>query len=95
MARMPHRQILSERFGGRAGRASSLLFLTCVSLLIVSGCGASHPTTQPSMYEQQDRALRDPFGYSPDLKKTDMSVSGNGEFDQKGLQRDLDHVLNP
>jgi len=63
----------------------------------MGGCGPTRqPTTQPSsMYDRQEQALHDPFGYSPDLKKSDMTVSGEGEFDAAALKRDLNHVANP
>jgi len=71
--------------------------LYALSCALVSGCGpSSPPSTQPtSMYDRQEQALHDPFGYSPDLKKSDMSVSGEGEFDTAALKRDLNHVANP
>jgi hypothetical protein len=58
------------------------------------GCSPQAPTTQPStMYERQEKALHDPFSYTPDLKKSDMSVSGQNDPD--GLKRDLHDFLNP
>ncbi|MGH7213363.1 MAG: hypothetical protein ACREIT_01080 [Tepidisphaeraceae bacterium] len=54
------------------------------------------PTTRPSnMRERQDAALRDPFGYSPEMGNSDISGGGLSEFDKEGFKRDLDHVLNP
>ena len=65
-----------------------------LGLALLCGCANNPPTTQPaSAYDRQEQALHDPFGYSPDLKKTDMSVSGEGDKD--ALRRDVDHVLNP
>ena len=67
-----------------------------IAALTLIGCAPQSPTTQPaSLYDRQEQALRDPFGYSPDLTKSDMKVSGNGEFDREGFNRDLNHVLNP
>jgi hypothetical protein len=45
------------------------------------------------MKERQDAALKDPFGYDPDMS----SVSGgkSGEFDKQGLKRDIDRVFGP
>jgi hypothetical protein len=69
--------------------------LTC-GLFWGCGCAQDSSTTpSSSMYDRQQQALRDPFGYNPNLKKSDMSVSGNGEFDKQGLQRDVNDVLNP
>lgn len=63
---------------------------------VLSGCSPSGPTTQPtSMAEQQQRALQDPYGYSPDPRNSDMTVSGRGAFDKEGFDRDKDFVLNP
>lgn len=76
----------------------TVYFLLSTVYLLTTGCGQnqSGATTQPStVYDRQEQALRDPYGYSPDLKKTDMSVTGNGEFDRDALKRDIDHVLNP
>jgi hypothetical protein len=66
----------------------------CAIALVLGspGCG---PTTQPTAKDRQDKALKDPFGYSPDLKNSDMTVSGHGEFDKQELKRDVDHVINP
>lgn len=90
----------SLRQAGRAGN-SSIVRLAGAGLLVcgfvwIPGCAHDSSTTQPStMYDRQQQALRDPFGYNPNLKKSDMSVSGNGEFDKQGLQRDVNDVLNP
>ena len=69
-------------------------FVLAMSVTFIIGCAQQGATTQPAtMYDRQEQALHDPFGYTPDLKKTDMSVSG--ENDPGGLKRDLDHVFNP
>lgn len=91
MAAMP--QLLS-----RPCRRWGAIFAIAVPASLLAGCssGTNGPTTQPSTISQrQDRALQDPFGYTPDWKKSDMTVSGHGEFDKEGLQRDTDHFLNP
>jgi hypothetical protein len=91
MAAMP--QLLS----GSCRRSGTILAIG-IAASLPAGCssGSNGPTTQPSTISQrQDRALQDPFGYTPDTKKSDMTVSGHGEFDKEGLQRDTDHVLNP
>jgi hypothetical protein len=67
----------------------------------LAGCTSSQngqPTTRPSGgYDRQERAIKDPFGYSPDVRNSDStgSKSGLGEFDREGLRKDLDHVFNP
>ncbi len=63
-----------------------------VMALQLSGCG---PSSQPTAQDRQDKALKDPFGYSPDLKNSDMTVSGHSDFDKQELKRDVDHVINP
>ena len=84
---------------GRAGARPFCLLSSVVCLLLfwfLPGCGPSQQsTTQPStVYDRQQQALRDPFGYTPDLKKSDMNVSGEGD-NGAGLRRDLEHVANP
>ena len=62
--------------------------------LIVGGCAEKkEPATQPSGFT--DRALNDPFNYQPKMDKPDISGGGIGSFDKDGMQKDLDHVLNP
>jgi hypothetical protein len=73
-------------------RAVGVIVLSSMTFII--GCAQDGPTTKPaSMYDRQEQALHDPFGYTPDLKKSDMSVSG--ENDPNGLRRDLHDVFNP
>lgn len=76
--------------------ARRILFVTTTAcgILFAIGCGSS-ATTQPSEYDRQEKALHDPFGYSPDLKRTDNSVTGSSEFDKDAFKKDLDHVINP
>jgi hypothetical protein len=75
-------------------RIASLASVACGTVLVlqVSGCG---PSSQPTAEQRQDKALKDPFGYSPDLKNSDMTVSGHSDFDKQELKRDVDHVINP
>jgi hypothetical protein len=67
--------------------------ILCCTLAL--GCADTKgPTSRPlSMKERQDAALKDPFGYDPDMS----SVSGgkSGEFDKQGLKRDIDRVFGP
>ena len=81
----------------RSGVAGLLLRGLVVSVLLV-GCATdrSAPTTQPaSVGERGEKALRDPFGYSPDFDESDISGGGLTDFDRKGFERDLGNVLNP
>jgi hypothetical protein len=63
------------------------------------GCADSDsgPTTRPTTaYERSENAMKDPFGYSPDVgNPDDISGGSTGGLDKKGLQKDADDVLNP
>jgi hypothetical protein len=63
------------------------------------GCADSDtgPTTRPTTaYERSENALKDPFGYSPNVgNPDDISGGSTGQIDAKGLQKDADDVLNP
>ena len=48
-----------------------------------------------SLRERQDKALKDPMGYSPDMESTDVSGGGLSEFDRDGFRKDLKNVFNP
>jgi hypothetical protein len=66
-------------------------------LLSLSGCASSDkkPSTRPSsMSDRQDAAMRDPFGYKPDITR-DISGGDVGHYDRDGMKKDLNHVLNP
>ena len=79
-------------------RARSVAIGLCLTGLVsfVSGCTNQGPTTQPaSMAERQDQALQNPFGYTPDMKQTDLTVGGHGDFDKEGLKHDQDILFNP
>jgi hypothetical protein len=55
------------------------------------------PTTRPATaYERSENALKDPFGYSPDVGKPDDITAGSGaQFDRKAFDKDANDVLNP
>jgi len=78
----------------RTIRSISTAPVACAFVLALqlTGCG---PNTQPTAQDRQDKAMKDPFGYSPDLKNADMTVSGHSDFDKQELKRDVDHVINP
>jgi hypothetical protein len=68
--------------------------------VVLAGCASEkhQPTTRPStIKERQEAALRDPFGYSPDMDGSQNDISGGeiNEFDRKAMRKDIDHVLNP
>ena len=84
--------------GTRAARPACGVILLCSCACVGSGCAsnASKPTTRPSsVADRQDAALKDPFGYSPDMSGSDSSSGDIGKFDREGMRKDLDHVLNP
>ena len=65
-------------------------------LLAVVGCANSRPTTRPSDARQrQEAALRDPFGYSPDIEKQNIGGGKVNQYDRDAMRKDVDHVLNP
>jgi len=68
-----------------------------VILVSLSGCSHNQqPTTRPTnASDRQDAALRDPFGYSPDIDSNSISGGGVSDYDKKGMRKDLDHVFNP
>jgi len=76
------------------------LLLTTYSLLFCAAAGCSSnksATTRPaSTYDRQQAALKDPFGYSPNMEKPEDITGGNiNQYDKNGMRKDLDHVLNP
>ena len=53
-------------------------------------------TTQPTnAYDRQQKALKDPYGYSPGFEKTDISGGKLGTFDKDAFKKDVDRVFNP
>jgi hypothetical protein len=71
-----------------------------LAVLLVGGCNGDAqkqpPATQPSrLSERTDDALADPFGYSPNFDRTDISGGDIDKFDKKGMDRDLKSVFNP
>ena len=78
---------------------SAVVALLAGGSLLAQGCGApadKQPTTRPArLADRTDKAIADPFGYSPNFDRTDISGGGIGSFDKDGMNRDLNHVLNP
>jgi hypothetical protein len=68
-----------------------------LTAVLSGGCAPDeNPTTRPAkLSNRTDKALADPFGYSPDFDRTDISGGGIGSYDKEGMNRDVDHVLNP
>ena len=79
-------------------RSSDFWLLAAAFFVLLAGCAAKQegPTTRPSTAaERSDKALKDPFGYSPDWSDTETGHSGTADLDRKGLRRDLGHVIMP
>ena len=73
------------------------LVASVVSAIGGGGCASDKKpaSTQPtSMSQRQDAALRDPFGYKPDMSR-DVSGGDIGHLDRDGLKKDLNNVFNP
>ena len=73
--------------------------LACLAPL--AGCKqknaeTAQPATRPAtLRDRQDKALKDPFGYSPDMGTTDISGGGLTGFDKDGFGKDMKNVLDP
>jgi hypothetical protein len=80
-----------------AMRSHYLICGVCLLAAGIAGCASGGPTTQPvSAYDRSENALKDPFGYSPNVAKPDDITGGAGEgFDRKAFNKDADDVLNP
>ena len=69
----------------------------CICLL--AGCsqqGQQGPTSRPStVRDRQDKALKDPFGYSPGVDSTDISGGDVSGFDKDGFRKDMKNVFDP
>ena len=82
-----------------AGRLLFCLLPFAFCLALASGCAsdsASKSTTRPSSTRaRQDKAMKDPFNYSPDTESTDISGGGLTDFDRQGFNRDMKNVLDP
>lgn len=71
--------------------------LGLAAVLAVGSVGlyACGPDKNDTMRDRQDQAMRDPFHYSPDMDRTDVSGGGLGNFNGKALGKDLDDLINP
>jgi hypothetical protein len=77
---------------------SSVFWILSSGFLLCSGCTEHHdqPTTQPAgTYERSEKALKDPFGYSPDMGNTDISGGGISDLDRDALRKDMKDVFDP
>ena len=90
-------QAMSQKPAGRLSCLVAFWLLATGFWLLAPGCASSDkkPTTRPaSMSQRQDEALRDPFGYKPDMSR-DVSGGDIGHLDREGLKKDLNNVFNP
>ena len=90
-----------RRFRERLVSSASICVHLRLIIILVAAAGcqstSDHATTRPvSMYDRQEAALEDPFGYSPNMdKREDISGGKIGELDRGAMKKDIDHVLNP
>ena len=64
---------------------------------MLAGC-ASDKQSNPaatSASDHQEAAVKDPFGYKPNMDETDISAGGINNYDRKAMKKDIDDVLNP
>jgi hypothetical protein len=66
--------------------------MICVGVFAMAGCA---PDKSGNMTDRQDAAMRNPFGYSPDMDRTDITGGGVGNFNQHAVGKDLNDVFNP
>ena len=62
------------------------------SLPLLPGCSSSKAESPD---QKSEKALRDPFNYSPNIEKTDVSGGGWLDYDKEGMRKDLRNVLDP
>ncbi len=62
-----------------------------MALLAMGGCASD----QPSMTERQEKAIANPWGYSPGLDRTDISGGGITDFKKDAFKKDVDDVFSP
>ena len=75
----------------------NIVALACMTIAFAVGCSSNkHPTTRPvTMYDRQEKALQDPFSYSPNIEKQNIGGGASNQYDHDGMKKDIDHVLNP
>ena len=73
---------------------------TCV-LILIAGCAeqkAAPTTSTPplSASERSDKAIKDPFGYSPDWSDTEIGGSGiETDMERRRAQRNSGNATTP
>jgi hypothetical protein len=88
------RQAAAGRDAGPRVRRLPVFSAVCLlpAALCFPGCSSSK-TESPD--QKSEKALRDPFSYSPDIEKTDVSGGGWLDYDKEGMRKDLRNVLDP
>ena len=67
-----------------------------LAFVAAAGFGCESEPDKPSGFrERQERALNDPFGYSPHDDRTDISGGGMTEFKKDAFKKDVDSVFSP
>ncbi len=81
----------------RRRRLLPFCILHCAFCIWLPGCTQQAEPAQPAsgIRQRQEKALRDPFNYSPEFENTDISGGRLGDFDEEGMQRDLKNVFDP
>jgi hypothetical protein len=65
-------------------------------ILFLVGCAPDREKKPTSLRERQEAALRDPYGYKPDMSDhSDVSGGGLLDLDKDAMRKDVDRVFNP
>jgi hypothetical protein len=93
-------QMNTDEHGWEKSAAFALSVFICVHLWFLSGCSTDNkkhpPATQPTgVRERQEAALKDPFGYSPNMERTDVSGGSISNYNRAEMRKDVNDVLNP
>ena len=67
--------------------------VVCGACVWLGGC--ADEAQQKPADRASDRALADPFNYSPEMEKPDISGGDTSHFDKDAFKKDVDDVLNP
>jgi hypothetical protein len=66
--------------------------VVCGSSVGMGGCADQ---SQKPDERASDRALKDPFNYSPDMEPANISGGDTAHFDKAAFKKDWDDVFNP
>ena len=69
--------------------------LCLIALIGAAGVVGGGCVSDTSMRDRQDEAMKDPFHYSPNMERTDITGGNIGSFNGKAFGKDLDDVINP